>query len=110
VLSNSNLAHNGSFNIVREELINGSLTPFACNHSKAAGINCISSLCKRFKKLSHPNIHDLYWKGAGGLGNPDLKTEVSIVVKQDLHSIHLLLSAPGMPQFFFKRSIVQQSG
>jgi vitamin B12 transporter len=62
----------------REELVNGECTPLA------------PSLTTKFKLSSHLSLYgsisknyristfnDLYWKGAGGLGNPTLKAETS---------------------------------
>jgi len=63
----------------REELINGSLTPFApAITAKLQVSSAFQTYVNASRNYRIPTFNDLYWKGAGGLGNPDLKTEVSV--------------------------------
>jgi vitamin B12 transporter len=64
---------------LREEIVNGKTTPAA--PSITAKVR-LSKTLDIFSNLSRnyriPTFNDLYWKGVGGLGNPDLKPEISI--------------------------------
>ena len=63
----------------REELVNGSMTPFAPSvTAKWKASKTISFYGSVSRNYRIPTFNDLYWKGAGGLGNPDLKPEISI--------------------------------
>lgn len=63
---------------VREELVDGSSTPvapsFTIKWKPAKGIEVFESTSRNYRI---PTFNDLYWKGAGGQGNTDLKPELS---------------------------------
>lgn len=63
----------------REEWVNGSATPFApsltAKWKGTTGLDIYGSASRNYRI---PTFNDLYWKGAGGLGNADLKPELSI--------------------------------
>jgi len=63
---------------LREELVNGGATPLAPSLTvrlKAAPAWEVYASASRNYRI--PTFNDLYWRGAGALGNPDLKAETS---------------------------------
>jgi vitamin B12 transporter len=63
----------------REEMVNGEYMPLAqsltTKFKLSPVVSFYSSLSKNYRI---PTFNDLYWKGAGGLGNANLKTETSL--------------------------------
>ena len=63
----------------REELVNAQATPLAPSITTklnvAKGLQIYNTLSRNYRIAT---FNDLYWKGAGGLGNPYLKPEVSV--------------------------------
>jgi vitamin B12 transporter len=63
---------------VREEFLNGNATPFAPSITAKAtivkGLQVYGNISRNYRI---PTFNDLYWKGPGGLGNPELKSERS---------------------------------
>jgi vitamin B12 transporter len=64
---------------VREEVVNGNATPIAPGlTAKVSASRVLSFYGNLSRNYRIPTINDLYWKGAGGLGNPNLKPETSV--------------------------------
>jgi vitamin B12 transporter len=64
---------------LREELVNGRTTPTAPSATvrfKATPAWEIYTTASRNYRI--PTFNDLYWRGAGALGNPDLRAETSL--------------------------------
>ncbi len=64
---------------MREEFINGKATPFAPSITTAVtivkGLQVYGNISRNYRI---PSFNDLYWKGAGALGNAALKSELSV--------------------------------
>ncbi len=62
----------------REEFVNGEATPFAPSvTAKVTLVKGLQIYGNASRNYRIPTFNDLYWKGAGGLGNPNLKSELS---------------------------------
>ncbi len=62
----------------REEFVNGQATPIAPSvTTKVWLVKGLQVYVNASRNYRIPTFNDLYWKGAGGLGNPDLKAELS---------------------------------
>jgi iron complex outermembrane receptor protein len=62
----------------REEFVNGNATPFAPSlTAKATILKDLQVYGNISRNYRIPTFNDLYWKGPGGLGNPELKSELS---------------------------------
>jgi vitamin B12 transporter len=64
---------------LREELVNGSTTPVApsltVKFRTMPGLHVYASASRNYRI---PTFNDLYWRGAGAIGNPFLKPETSL--------------------------------
>lgn len=67
---------------MREEFVNGKATPLAPTLSAKYIINNVNNVINIFTTFSRnyriATFNDLYWKGSGAQGNPDLKPELSL--------------------------------
>ncbi|MCX8490992.1 MAG: TonB-dependent receptor [Cyclobacteriaceae bacterium] len=63
----------------REEMVNGEYMPVApsltTKFKLSPGVSFYGSLSRNYRI---PTFNDLYWKGAGGIGSANLKTETSL--------------------------------
>lgn len=63
----------------REEIADGNATPFspalAVKYNVSEKLNVFTNLSRNYRI---PTFNDLYWKGGGEQGNPDLQTELSL--------------------------------
>ncbi len=64
---------------MREEFVNGQTTPFAPSVTTTViitkGLQVYGNISRNYRI---PTFNDLYWKGAGALGNSSLKSELSV--------------------------------
>ncbi|HEY0741062.1 MAG TPA: TonB-dependent receptor [Chryseosolibacter sp.] len=69
----------------REEIVNGTLMPFApqvsANYQATPAISIFTTLSRNYRI---PTFNDLYWKGGSTRGNPNLKTETSLSAEAGL--------------------------
>lgn len=64
---------------MREEFVNGKTTPLAPTLSAKYVVNDVVDFFTTFSRNYRiPTFNDLYWKGSGAQGNPDLKPELSL--------------------------------
>lgn len=69
----------------REEIVNGTLMPFApqvsANYQATPAISIFTTLSRNYRI---PTFNDLYWRGGSTRGNPNLKTETSLSAEAGL--------------------------
>ncbi len=89
----------------RNEVVNGNFTPFAPSITSRfkikTGIELFSSVSRNYRI---PTFNDLYWQGAGALGNPRLKSETSFSHEIGF-SYSLLKKSLSVPSLFLKTVI-----
>jgi vitamin B12 transporter len=77
----------------REEFVNGDAMPFSpaisAKYDVNEKLNFFTNLSRNYRI---PTFNDLYWKGGGARGNPDLKTEVSLSAEAGVAFTNDLLS------------------
>ncbi len=63
---------------IREELVDGNFTPLAPSITTRLKVTKQAEVYAGVSRNYRlPTFNDLYWKGSGGMGNPDLKSEIS---------------------------------
>jgi vitamin B12 transporter len=77
----------------REELVNGDAMPFSprvsTKYNVSEKLNVFTNVSRNYRI---PTFNDLYWKGGGARGNPDLKTEISLSGEAGVEFINQLIS------------------
>lgn len=94
---------------LREELVNGSTTPLAPTLTiRLKATPALEVYARGSRNYRIPTFNDLYWKGAGALGNPDLRPEISLGQEAGVQYTSRP-SAPGSRSLNFKAAVFSTS-